>query len=342
MNIIEQFLSERGPSIDNSLEEEKRVRERFISMYPEDRIKLMRLDDYLIAPKGYGNPNSFCHQLRYDLQINSSMGNAWPSTFGIYLKGGKQITLDAKYKKMFGDNYSEAFEYIKAEISKLLKAGKNLDYKGIAESNLNSLFKYKLLGVYYLDLYLPAPAAIALNAYCNCLGIPYDAKDEMVIRNRDAVNWKESVPELEQWDNVKFMLFCDWLWTSDRSINRKMLIYQDYRKQAEDLEKEISQLKIEGEMREAVVKVRVNQNVFRDRLLLNHSKCCLCGVSNPELLVASHIKPWAESSPDDRQLPGRTVQKRNARRRIRFGELFRRDRYFYHDQRRYHEWQTDM
>ena len=26
-----------------------------------------------------------------------------------------------------------------------------------------------------------------------------------------------------------------------------------------------------------------------------HSKCCLCGVDDDALLVASHIKPWAKS-----------------------------------------------
>ena len=187
----------------------------------------MSLDDYLIAPRGYGNPNSFCHQLRYELQINSSMGNAWPSIFGIYLKGGKLITLDVKYKKMFGDNYFEAFEYIKTEISKLLEAGKNLDYKTIAECELNNLFKYKLLAVYCLDLYLPAPTTTALNAYCDCLGISFNPKDEMVIRNRETVKWKESVSELAMWDNFTFMLFCDWLWKNKRNINKNMFANND-------------------------------------------------------------------------------------------------------------------
>ncbi|MBR3243627.1 MAG: HNH endonuclease [Parasporobacterium sp.] len=300
MQIIEQFLSEWGEFIEERTNKEKEVRGRFLAMYPEDKISLLSLDDYLIAPRGYGNPNSFCYQIRYDLQVNSSMGNAWPSTFGIYLKGGKTITLDTKYRKKFGDNYKDAFEYIKKEISKLLEAGRNLDYKVIAECDLNSLFKYKLLGVYCLDLYLPAPASTALNAYCDFLGISYDPKDEMVIRNREAVQWKESVPELAQWDNIRFMLFCDWLWRSKRSINKKMFENTDYRKQAEDLDRELAQLQIEGEMREAVVKVRVNQNVFRDRLLLTHNKCCLCGVTDPSLLVASHIKPWAQSSPDEK------------------------------------------
>lgn len=58
---------------------------------------------------------------------------------------------------------------------------------------------------------------------------------------------------------------------------------------------EIEQLNLDGASREAVVSVRVNQSVFREKLLHKYKKCCLCGVSNPAFLIASHIKPWSES-----------------------------------------------
>lgn len=51
-----------------------------------------------------------------------------------------------------------------------------------------------------------------------------------------------------------------------------------------------------GDDRDAIVKVRINQDEFRKRLLKRYKGCCLCGVSNPELLVASHIQPWSMSS----------------------------------------------
>ena len=39
---------------------------------------------------------------------------------------------------------------------------------------------------------------------------------------------------------------------------------------------------------------------FRNKLLQRYSKCCLCGVSNPNLLIASHIKSWSESEPNEK------------------------------------------
>lgn len=49
-----------------------------------------------------------------------------------------------------------------------------------------------------------------------------------------------------------------------------------------------------GREREAVIRTRVNQTAFRNMILNNYeSRCALTGIDIPELLVASHIKPWA-------------------------------------------------
>ncbi len=49
-----------------------------------------------------------------------------------------------------------------------------------------------------------------------------------------------------------------------------------------------------GESKSREVKVRVNQHVFRQMVLANYSnKCAISGIDIPELLVSSHIIPWA-------------------------------------------------
>lgn len=53
-----------------------------------------------------------------------------------------------------------------------------------------------------------------------------------------------------------------------------------------------------GLTRQQVVNVRVNQNFFRNAVLSAYeNKCCITGLDIPELLVASHIKPWKDSDP---------------------------------------------
>lgn len=68
--------------------------------------------------------------------------------------------------------------------------------------------------------------------------------------------------------------------------------------EAARIEFELSSLK--GEEREAVVRLRVNQGVFRNLLLEKYNHCCLCQVSNRGLLSASHIKPWSASTSEEK------------------------------------------
>lgn len=59
----------------------------------------------------------------------------------------------------------------------------------------------------------------------------------------------------------------------------------------------------EGLERERMVRVRVNQHFFRAAVLSAYDyKCCITGLAVPELLVASHIVPWA-SDPKQRMNP---------------------------------------
>ena len=49
-----------------------------------------------------------------------------------------------------------------------------------------------------------------------------------------------------------------------------------------------------GREREALIRIRVNQNFFRAAVLASYdSRCCITGLAIPELLNASHIVPWS-------------------------------------------------
>ena len=50
-----------------------------------------------------------------------------------------------------------------------------------------------------------------------------------------------------------------------------------------------------GETREAIVQQRIKQAFFRRAVLASYrSRCCISGVSDTRLLVASHIVPWRQ------------------------------------------------
>jgi putative restriction endonuclease len=50
-----------------------------------------------------------------------------------------------------------------------------------------------------------------------------------------------------------------------------------------------------GKEKETVIKQRINQNAFRSIILANYNeKCAISGFCIPQLLIASHIIPWAD------------------------------------------------
>jgi predicted restriction endonuclease len=58
-----------------------------------------------------------------------------------------------------------------------------------------------------------------------------------------------------------------------------------------------------GETHDTIVKARIGQNFFRKSVLASYENiCCMSGVSIPELLIASHIIPWAKAK-DNRLNP---------------------------------------
>lgn len=51
-----------------------------------------------------------------------------------------------------------------------------------------------------------------------------------------------------------------------------------------------------GKERETVIRQRVNQSSFRSMILANYNEqCAISGICIPQLLVASHIIPWADN-----------------------------------------------
>ena len=53
--------------------------------------------------------------------------------------------------------------------------------------------------------------------------------------------------------------------------------------------------------RDQIVKQRLTQGEFRQGLINNYKGCKLCGLDEPNLLIASHIKPWKDSTDIEKQ-----------------------------------------
>ncbi|MDR3216476.1 MAG: HNH endonuclease [Clostridiaceae bacterium] len=52
--------------------------------------------------------------------------------------------------------------------------------------------------------------------------------------------------------------------------------------------------------KEAIIRARVGQGLFRDNVITKYQKCIITGIDDVRVLIASHIKPWRVSSNADR------------------------------------------
>jgi hypothetical protein len=69
----------------------------------------------------------------------------------------------------------------------------------------------------------------------------------------------------------------------------------------DNLEKELAQQKtISNTEKEQVIKSRIGQSSFKEKLLQRKCKCAICGVIDKKFLIASHIKPWSKSDHAER------------------------------------------
>lgn len=105
----------------------------------------------------------------------------------------------------------------------------------------------------------------------NISGMPHGSKRDIEIWNEFNDDWEELAYQSE-------------------------LILAQFRKDSVENSTGITRIDLpqEGKEREALIKTRVNQSFFRQTVLASfNNKCCITGVSIPELLVASHIIPWA-------------------------------------------------
>jgi putative restriction endonuclease len=63
---------------------------------------------------------------------------------------------------------------------------------------------------------------------------------------------------------------------------------------------QIRQAPLDSTEREALVKARVGQGVFRANIARVEQECRITRVSNPAYLIASHIKPWRHANNEER------------------------------------------
>lgn len=85
--------------------------------------------------------------------------------------------------------------------------------------------------------------------------------------------------------------------------NVRGIVLSDKEAEANRIESLIRKdLKMEDTETEAIVKARKGQGQFRKDVISLHGSCPFTGISNPNLLKARHIKPWAKCKTHEERL----------------------------------------
>lgn len=211
MDLISRFLVQYEPYYSV---EGKKKRELFVNKYTDDAILDLSQREYQFS----GYSDTFCYSMVQGLRILSSIGNAFPAIYGVYVDADQTLKMSKRLEQKFGDNFDAALNYQKSQIVTLINAAKSQDYRSIEGSDINSQFRFKILSVYCPEMYFPVCTRPTAEAYCEVFGISYYGNASMLDLNLLLVDWsRKNLPE--DWDLNKAMRFSDWLWREQKTLS---------------------------------------------------------------------------------------------------------------------------
>ena len=211
MDLLSEFIAHHKDDFWAHSSEVRR--QNFVNKYSNDVILGLSQEEYNYA----GREDTFCFRIQRDLACLASMGNAFPSVFGVYVNLDHRIRLSRNLESMFGTDFAGALKYQKEQIVSLINAGKEQDFRFIENSDINQQFKFKILSVYHPDLFFPVCTRPAAEGYCNAFGIKYSNYSSMLDLVVALSTWsRNNLPK--DWGLNYAMGFADWLWKTNRTL----------------------------------------------------------------------------------------------------------------------------
>ena len=118
------------------------LRDKFVSDYPTDVIKSMKIDEYI---NGKGDRSTFCNRIETELKDLGNMKGGIATKFGVYYgKFGEDTDKEYRFVKRFGNTVDQAFNTIKMQLVKLIEAGATKDFDKINKNLLSPMLKGKV------------------------------------------------------------------------------------------------------------------------------------------------------------------------------------------------------
>jgi hypothetical protein len=182
----------------------ERDRGAFLNAFPLDKLKQLRLEQYVI---GTQRP-TFCAQVEAKTRAWANIRGATALKFGIYYgRTKKDPQMRYRYQPRLGPNVQQAYRQVKQHLLQLvaLGAAKNLQFSAIDALPLSQMFKAKILSLYFPKRFLNVCSGDHLQRLAKQLGLQ-DGLPLSYYQHR-LLNLRDTDPLCARWKNPKYMAF---------------------------------------------------------------------------------------------------------------------------------------
>ncbi|CBH22630.1 conserved protein of unknown function [Acetoanaerobium sticklandii] len=233
MDVFEQILglyieTDIHLHYEERLDKLELLRREFVEKFPIKNFRHMSIDDYVVGKKNETGEESFCYWLETRLMELGKIkgGTTADKKFGVYY-GFTKYDNQKKYrtiKKWDGElDPNKAFDRIKDEIHRLIKAGQARNYDLIDENKISPMFKGKILATYFPKDYLTIFSDKHLDYFLEVLPIKYDISKpiRMIDKQRLLLDFKDTNLIMADWSNDQFSKFLYTVYNPRNNIDQE-------------------------------------------------------------------------------------------------------------------------
>lgn len=202
--LIAQFENQIQIHQENEANLEK-IRRNFVDDYNLKNIMKMTKEDYVVGQK---NKKSFCYRIERELKDLGDIRGATSHKFGIYYSDEKSSFV---FVKKYGDTVDDALDEIKKQICELIINGNNNDLEKIRACLFGSLFRGKILSVYFPEEFLSIFSEEHIDYFIRRLNIQLPDNCDILDKQQLLIDWKNKREGARKWSNY---LFCSFLYSS--------------------------------------------------------------------------------------------------------------------------------
>ena len=179
------------------------ARLNFITKFSISNLKTMTIDQYVI---GKQDKDSFCYIIERTLDGLGRILGKPSNKFGVWFSPiHNRYSIDYR----FGNDEKEAFRNVKLSIINLINSAQKGKIQELIDNPLDSLFKGKILSVYFPDRFLNIFSIKHLDYYIRFFNLDTKElmKSDAVLKREALLKFKDSDIDMKKWSVNMFAVF---------------------------------------------------------------------------------------------------------------------------------------